>query len=132
MGEGPITAPTRKRRPAWKLKPPHDALTQGIVVSGFGHLPAAEALFLHCEPETGAAGAGPGHEGANAWLRTLSRVAPISDADGKDERATAIAFTWTGLQALGLPPRRAGDLLGAVPGGHVSGRPAAPPRRHRR
>jgi deferrochelatase/peroxidase EfeB len=104
MGEGPVTAPTRKRRPPWKLKPPHDALTQGIVVSGFGHLPAAEALFLHCEPETGAAAAGEGQEGANAWLRTLSRVAPISDADGKDERATAIAFTWTGLQALGLPP----------------------------
>src|SRR5829696_3621129 len=104
MGQGPITEPTTKRRPTWKLKPPHDGLTQGIVVSGFVHLPAAEALFLYCEPELGAAAGGPGNGGAKAaWLRTLNRVAPISDADGKDERAAAIAFTCTGLDALGLP-----------------------------
>ena len=30
-------------------------------------------------------------------------MAPISDADGKDLRAAAIAFTWTGLEKLGLP-----------------------------
>src|SRR5688500_4508522 len=46
MGEGPVTEPARRRRPSWKLKPPHDARTQGVVVSGFGKLPSAQALFL--------------------------------------------------------------------------------------
>jgi len=30
-------------------------------------------------------------------------VAPITDADEEDPRATTLAFTWTGLQKLGLP-----------------------------
>ena len=33
MGAGPVTS--AKKRPTWKLKPPHDRNTQGIVVSGF-------------------------------------------------------------------------------------------------
>ncbi len=37
-----------------------------------------------------------------AWLKTLNTVAPITDADGRDQRAPSIAFTWTGLQKLGL------------------------------
>ena len=41
--------------------------------------------------------------GKGAWLQTLNTVAPITDADGSDERAASIAFTWTGLQKLGLP-----------------------------
>lgn len=97
MGKGPVTE-SKKKRPNWKLKPPHDVSTQGIVVSGFARLPAAEALFLFCEAQVGG-----GEGGRAAWLRTLGTVAPISDADGKDERAAAIAFTCTGLQALGLP-----------------------------
>jgi deferrochelatase/peroxidase EfeB len=103
MGEGPVTDATRRRRPTWKLKPPHDAHTQGIVVSGFVHLPAAEALFLHCTGAPAAAADGGGSGGNAAWLRTLGEIAPISDADGKDEQAAAIAFTCTGLQSLGLP-----------------------------
>jgi deferrochelatase/peroxidase EfeB len=102
MGEGPLAKPTKKR-PTWKLKPPHDALTQGIVASGFVHLPAAKALFLFSHEPVA-----PGNDGSGGgtvtWLRTLSDIAPVSDADGKDERATAIAFTWTGLKALGLSP----------------------------
>ena len=31
---------------SWKLAPPHDKQTQGIVVSGFVDLPSAQALFL--------------------------------------------------------------------------------------
>lgn len=97
MGEGPLTEAKAAGRPAWKLKAPHDAWTQGMVVSGFGHLPAAKALFLACD-----GGGDDGHGGR--WLRTLDGVAPVSDADGKDERAAAIAFTYTGLQKLGLSP----------------------------
>jgi deferrochelatase/peroxidase EfeB len=101
MGAGPLTSPEKKTRPTWKLKPPHDTQTQGIVVSGFSKLPSASALFLLCDwPENGPnshASAGKG-----AWLKTLNTVAPITDADGRDQRAASVAFTWTGLQKLGL------------------------------
>ena len=87
--------------PSWKLQPPHDTLTQGIVVSGFADLPAAKALFLMCDwPENGP-GAGI-VAGKGAWLTALAAVAPITDSDGKDERAASLAFTWTGLQKSGL------------------------------
>lgn len=102
MGVRPVTSPHKPKRLSWKLKPPHDKWTQGIVLSGFSTLPSAEALFLQfCWPENG-----PNDkrtEGKGAWLETLGTVAPITDADGKDERASALAFTWTGLQKLGLP-----------------------------
>lgn len=102
MGAGPMTNPEKRTRPAWKLKPPHDALTQGIVVSGFSKLPSAEALFLFCDwPENGSNGP-PSSGKGGAWLKTLNTVAPITDADGSDQRAASIAFTWTGLQKLGL------------------------------
>jgi Dyp-type peroxidase family len=86
---------------SWKLAPPHDTQTQGIVVSGFVDLPAAQALFLTCGWPGDPPGA-PAHKGA--WLQALSKVAPITDSDGKDERAASIAFTWTGLQKSGLDP----------------------------
>jgi Dyp-type peroxidase family len=102
MGMGPITNPQKKTRSSWKLKPPHDGLTQGIVVSGFNNLPSAQALFLFCDwPENG-----PGDlatSGKGAWLQALRAVAPITDADGSDARAAMLAFTWTGLQKIGLP-----------------------------
>ncbi|GEP60692.1 Dyp-type peroxidase [Reyranella soli] len=98
MGAGSVTASTVKERLSWRLKPPHDQQTQGIVVSGFSGLPAGKALFLHCDGPDADAGQGP-------WLRTLMRVAPIAASDGKPEkRAAAIAFTWTGLQKAGLSP----------------------------
>jgi hypothetical protein len=102
MGMGPITNPQKKTRPSWKLKPPHEGITQGIVVSGFSTLPSAQALFLFCDwPENG-----PGDlatSGKGAWLQALRAVAPITDADGSDARAAMLAFTWTGLQKIGLP-----------------------------
>ena len=105
MGAGSVTGRTPDQlpaqRPSWKLKPPHDALTQGIVVSGFSDLPAAKALFLMCDwPENGP-GAGV-VAGKGAWLKALAAIAPITDSDGKDARAACIAFTWTGLQKSGL------------------------------
>jgi Dyp-type peroxidase family len=103
MAAGSVTAqpsaqaPAQARpRPAWKLAPPHDVQTQGLVASGFAGLPTGRALFL----EFAWAG-GEAHGGG--WLRTLAGLAPISDADGKDARAAALAFTWTGLQRMGLP-----------------------------
>jgi deferrochelatase/peroxidase EfeB len=102
MGEGPVTTPQRKKRPSWKLRPPHDARTQGIVVSGFMTLPSAQALFLFCDwPENGPDGLV--QSGKGAWLQALYSVAPITDADDPDDRSATLAFTWTGLQKIGLP-----------------------------
>jgi hypothetical protein len=103
MGAGPVTSTQTPMRPKWKLQPPHDSQTQGFVVSGFQSLPSAEALFLQFDwPENGLGM--PVTEGKGAWLQTLDQVAPVSDADGRDPRASALAFTWTGLQKLGLAP----------------------------
>lgn len=101
MGAGSVTGPTPGKRTSWRLKAPNDALAQGIVVSGFVDLPSAKALFLFCDwpengPDTSVA------VGKGTWLQALGRVAPITDCDGKDERAAIISFTWTGLQKLGL------------------------------
>jgi Dyp-type peroxidase family len=103
MGTGPVMEPARKRRPNWKLKPPHDGYTQGLVVSGFVSLPCSKALFLSFDWDAPDPGSSP-ESRRGAWLTTLDSVAQISDADGKDDRAAALAFTWSGLQRLGLPP----------------------------
>ena len=78
----------------WKLQPGVAALTQGLVASHFAHLPAAEALFLRL-PATG----------GGAWLAALQSLLPISNAAGSkaDTQAAAMAFTATGLAAMGLP-----------------------------
>ena len=76
-------------------------LTQGVVVSGFSKLPFAKALFFNFDWPLDAAG---GATGRGRWLTTLQKIAPITDADGSDPRAAAIAFTWTGLGKLGLAP----------------------------
>jgi len=97
---GQPSAQPSKQPASWKLAPPHDKQTQGIVVSGFGDLPSAQALFLMCDWPDEPAAAGPARKGA--WLQALTMVAPITDSDGKDDRAASIAFTWTGLQKSGL------------------------------
>lgn len=103
MGAGSVTGPPRTKPANWKLAHPIDASAQGIVVSGFGKLPDAVALFLFCDwPD----GRPPGDEGRSrgGWLQALDTVAPITDADEKDPRVAILGFTWTGLQILGLPP----------------------------
>jgi deferrochelatase/peroxidase EfeB len=99
MDTGSLAVP-QKRRAAWKLAPEIAPEVQGIVVTGFRGLPTGRALFL----EFGAPG-GPALDGG-AWLRTLEQVAPVTPAvppaAGQD-RAVALAFTWTGLQRMGLP-----------------------------
>jgi Dyp-type peroxidase family len=63
-----------------------------MIVSGFGDLPWAEALFLCTERRGG------------AWLAALDGAASITNANAEErtEQAAAIAFTWTGLKQLGL------------------------------
>lgn len=75
----------------WRLSPEHAAQTQGLVVSGFGHLPYGRALLLHHEGE------------GNGWVRKIAEIAPPTPADGKRlKRGSAIAFTHSGLQAMGI------------------------------
>ena len=82
----PVVAPSR-----WSLAAEVAAETQGVVASAFGHLPLAQALFLD-------AGEAP-----RGWLKALRGTARITDAGGRDpERSAAIAFTATGLIALGV------------------------------
>lgn len=87
--------------PSWKLAENIAPLTQGLVVSGFGSLPTGRALFLTFEdPERPELGGG-------AWLRTLEQLAPVTaavpPAGVAVEKATALAFTATGLRRMGLP-----------------------------
>src|ERR1044072_1350380 len=113
MGTGSVNSAATSappKPPSWRLAKPHDAQTQGIVVSGFSDLPWAQALFLvfqwpENEPD------GPHVEGKGAWLKTLCSVARITDAikpavdpDSPFARAASVAFTWTGLQKIGLKP----------------------------
>jgi Dyp-type peroxidase family len=93
-----VSAPG-KTWPSWKLAPPVNAATQGLVASGFGDLETGRALFL----EIG------GEKGGGAWLAALEQVAPITNAVPPDKsapdaqpRAAAIAFTGTGLARIGL------------------------------
>ena len=79
MGAGSVTN-SSDGAPSWKLASPHDRQTQGIVVSGFGDLPSAQALFLMCDWPDEPAAAGPARKGA--WLQALTMVAPITDSDG--------------------------------------------------
>ena len=96
MGERPVSTQDWRSRPGWKLQPPLDEQTQAIVVGGFGGLPTGRALFLEFgwPADDG--------KGKGAWLQTLQRVAPVTDADGREQRATALAFTYTGIAKMGL------------------------------
>ena len=87
MGAGPVTGPqARATRPSWRLKPPHDSADAGHRASAASPIcRRPKALFLcstgrRMDPATAVAGKG-------AWLQALEAVAPITDADGKDERA---------------------------------------------
>ena len=103
MDEGSLSAP-EKSRPSWKLRPPVDAATQGLVTSGFGDLPTGRALFLECGAE----------KTGGAWLRDLAKVAPITNAappaETPSRRAAAMAFTWTGLKRIGLDEAALGSF----------------------
>jgi Dyp-type peroxidase family len=96
VDQRPVSAAPQKGPPSWRLAPPHDTLTQGMVVSGFASLPTGRALFLQfCWNKAPKKGGG-------AWLAALHAVAPITDADGKEARAAGIGLTWEGLRKMGL------------------------------
>jgi len=88
-GAAPATSSGR-----WKLDADTARQTQGLVASHFGHLPAAEALFLQLPDGAG-----------GQWLTALRQVVKVSDASGsrEDTRAAAVAFTWSGLAQMKLP-----------------------------
>ncbi len=110
MDTQPVAAP-HKQWPSWKLAAPNDALVQGLVVSGFGDLETGRALLLEFRWPEDAAAPNPAATNRGAWLKTLASVAPITNAqppgkaDGgaQSSRAAALAFSWTGLQRMGLP-----------------------------
>ncbi len=77
--------------PSWRLTDEHATITQGLVVSPFAHLPESRALLLKL-PDAG----------GGAWLKNLRAACPITNATGAATPASAIAFTWTGLKAMGL------------------------------
>lgn len=79
----------------WKLAKPHAAEAQGIVVSGYGHLPISRTLLLHFEWDETARG--------GSWLKALDRVAPVTPADGKRDPSVALGITATGLRKMGVP-----------------------------
>ena len=93
MDRGSVNTPTG----SWALADPHAGMTQGLVVSGFGHLPTGRALFLEFNWDAGQKG--------GAWLQALRTVAPVTPADGRAPTGVALAFTGTGLAKMGLPAR---------------------------
>jgi Dyp-type peroxidase family len=90
MVRGSVTTAPQQERSSWRIKPPYDAQTQGLIVSGFTNLCWSEALFLRFDSSGG------------AWLKLLQGPTAITDACGQTAQAAAIGFTWTGLQKLGL------------------------------
>ena len=103
MGNGPVGGPDWRKRPSWKLAPPHNSEAQGLVVSGFAAQPAGAALFLEFRWPDGAGSHG-------AWLRALGGVAPVTAADGRDARPAALAFTCSGLEKMGLDEEELGSF----------------------
>ena len=93
MDQGPVIQASTGRS-SWKLKPEIAALTQGLIVSGFAGLPKGRALLLTIAKPAG-----------GAWLRALDQIAPVTAAvppANAQIKATALAFTWAGLQKMGL------------------------------
>lgn len=93
MDKRPLTDDARDSE-SWALAPPHNKNVQGLVVSGFAKQPSARALFLEFNFDKDHKGCG--------WLKALTSIAPITDADGPDPRCAALGFTWSGLSKMGL------------------------------
>lgn len=72
---------------------------QGIVFSGYGHLPHAKYIFLHFNDASGA------REWVGCVLPSISNAEPYPVVDGKKQKpdsALNIAFTAAGLSSLGI------------------------------
>ncbi|HEX8122686.1 MAG TPA: hypothetical protein VF549_15615 [Solirubrobacteraceae bacterium] len=70
---------------------------QGLVLTGYGHMPHACYVLLRV------AEARPARDWLAQRAPQILTAAPWSKKDGKPRTALNVAFTWTGLQALGLP-----------------------------
>ena len=79
---------------SWKLAEPHAAMAQGIVVSGYKHLPVAQTLLLSFEWDSSVRG--------GAWLKALHKVAPVTPADGKQDTSVALGLTAMGMREMGV------------------------------
>ena len=95
MVAGPVAKAAAAGPPSWKLTTPHNAAAQGLVVGGFGGLETGRALFVEF-------GWPPGTAHPGGWIAALQALAPVTNADGREARATALAFTGTGLARMGL------------------------------
>ena len=98
MDDGSVK-PALGAKGSWKLSPAIAAQTQGLVVSGFGKLPKGCALLLNI------GAIDPTGKPRGEWLRVLDQIAPVTSAQKPDSdttQAAALAFTWTGLQVMGL------------------------------
>ncbi|WP_068076589.1 Dyp-type peroxidase [Novosphingobium lentum] len=82
---------------SWQLTEPHAGMAQGMVVSGYDHLPTGEALFLEFAWDR--------HQRGGAWLAALNAIAPVTPADGKVPRSVSLSLSWTGLARMGLDQR---------------------------
>lgn len=96
MDQRPVTetAPTGEAGISWRLAAPQNANTQALVVGGFSGLPTGRALFLEFTWKQA--------KGSGAWLQALEKVAPVTNADGREARAVALSFAHTGLAKMGL------------------------------
>ena len=74
---------------------------QGLLASGYPHLPCAAYRLLRVREGQG--------EAARAWLH--AQVGEVTTAAGDTPTAFNVAFTYEGLSALGLP----GDALRTFP-----------------
>ncbi|WP_018263504.1 Dyp-type peroxidase [Methylobacterium sp. WSM2598] len=100
MAGGAVSTRTEgEPRPNWKLADPVAKCTQGLVASGFAHLPFGRALFLEFAWDDRVQG--------GMWMRQLAQRVEINDGapDEKTPCAAALAFTWTGLQRMALDAR---------------------------
>jgi deferrochelatase/peroxidase EfeB len=98
VDQRPVTgdaAPADEAGLSWRLAAPQNAQTQALVVGGFSALPTGRALFLEFTWKDA--------KGSGAWLQALEKVAPVTNADGREERAVALSFAYTGLMKMGLP-----------------------------
>ncbi|MBX7458246.1 hypothetical protein K3152_08305 [Qipengyuania sp. 1NDH17] len=79
---------------SWKLAKSHAHEVQGMVVSGFSHLPISQTLLLQFK--------WPGTAHGGKWLQKLEKVAPVTPADGKQDSSVSLGITATGLRKMGV------------------------------
>jgi deferrochelatase/peroxidase EfeB len=79
----------------WRLAGPQKAKTQALVAGGFSSSPTGRALFLEFVWKDA--------KGSGAWLEELEKIAPVTNADGREEKPAALSFAYTGLVRMGLP-----------------------------